>query len=57
MVEIMRELAEMCGWNFQATTFPELFYNVVLAICATAILAGIIRMLAFVAFGGGRIVK
>ena len=57
MAKIMYDLAELCGFNFEATTFPELFYFMFLAICGTAIIAGVIRMLAFIAFGGGKLLK
>lgn len=49
MSQVMRELAEFCGFYFEATTFPQLFFYMFTAICGTAILAGIIKLLFYIA--------
>ena len=54
---VMQDLAEMCGFDFVATTFPELFYFVFLATCGTAILASIIKVLWYVTFNTRRLAK
>lgn len=50
MQSIMLELAEFCGFNFTATTFPELFLFFVLAVCGTAIIASIIKVMLWITF-------
>lgn len=50
MQSMMFELADFCGFNFEATTFPQLFMFLVLAMCATSIIAGIIKMMMWIAF-------
>lgn len=54
---VMQDLAEMCGFDFVATTFPELFYFIFLATCGTAILASIIKVLWYVTFNTRRLAK
>ena len=55
MQSVMYQLMEMCGFNFQATTFLELFQFIFLAFCGTAILASIIKVLFFVTFNSHKI--
>lgn len=55
MQAVMYSLMEMCGFNFQSTTFPELFQFMFLALCGTAILASIIKVLFFVTFNSHKI--
>lgn len=49
MQSIMLELAEFFGFNFQATTFPELFQYMFLGLCGTAIVASIVKLFFFLA--------
>lgn len=49
MQSVMMELAEFFGFNFQATTFPELFQYMFLGLCAVAIVASIIKLFFFLA--------
>jgi len=51
----MMQLAELCGFNFTATTFPELIMFYVLAICGTAILASIIKIMWWATFNAHKI--
>lgn len=57
MVEVMYDLADLFGFNFEAATFPELFRFLFMGICATAILASVIKVLMWLSFGGRRILK
>lgn len=57
MQEIMKELAEFCGFYFEAQTFPQLFFFMFLAICATCILAGMIRVFFYFTFRGKEIFR
>ena len=57
MRDIMQSLAEMCGFYFEATTFPELIVLFVLAICGTAILASIIKVMFWIAFNTHRLAR
>ncbi len=57
MESVMYDLANTLGFNFEATTFPELIYFVVLAICGTSVLAGIIKILFFITFNTRRLSK
>lgn len=57
MRDIMHSLAEMCGFYFEATTFPELIVLFVLAICGTAILASMIKVMFWVAFNTHRLAR
>lgn len=50
MQSVMLELAEMMGFNFTATTFPELFFFVFLALCGVCILASLIKVLIWIPF-------
>lgn len=53
----MQDLARLCGFDFTATTFPELFQWIFLAMCGTAVLASIIKVLFYVTFHSRRITK
>lgn len=55
MRDIMQSLAEMCGFYFEATTFPELIVFFALAICGTAILASVIKVMFWVAFNAHKL--
>lgn len=55
MQGVMIELAEMLGFNFIATTFPELFLNMFLAICGTCILASIIKVCIWIPFNSKKL--
>lgn len=55
MREGMMQLAELCGFNFTATTFPELIMFYVLAICGSAILASIIKIMWWATFNAHKI--
>ncbi len=57
MQSVMHDLADLCGFNFEATTFPELFLFMFLALCGTAILASIIKVLFYITFHSKRMVK
>ena len=57
MQEAMINLADMCGFNFQASTFPELIRFFVLAVCGTAILANIIKVMLCLAFDSHKIAR
>ena len=57
MVEVIYDLADLCGFNFQATTFPELFFFMFLAMCGTAILASVIKVLMWLSFGGRKVLR
>ena len=57
MQHVMNELAELCGFNFQATTFPELFFFMFLALCGSAILASIIKVLFWLTFNTHKLGK
>lgn len=50
MQSVMNQLANLCGFNFQATTFPELFIFMFLALCGTSLLASIIKVLFWLTF-------
>lgn len=57
MQEIMFELAELCGFSGTPTTFPELFAWMFRALCGTAILASVIKVMLYASFHAGRIFK
>lgn len=57
MREGMMELARMMGFDFTATTFPELIMFFSLAICGTAILASIIKVMFWVTFNTRKIAR
>lgn len=57
MQAVMYELMQMCGFDFQATTFPELFQFVFLAFCGTAILASIIKLMVYLALNTRKIAR
>lgn len=57
MAQIMYELADMMGFNFQATTFPELFYFVFMGTCSVAIMAGIIKAILYAVFSSRGIAR
>lgn len=57
MRSAMMELAELCGYNFEASTFPELILFYVLAMCGTAILASIVKVLFWLAFNTHKIAR
>lgn len=53
----MTELAEMLGFDFVATTFPELIMFFVLAMCGTAILASIIKVMFWITFNTRKLAR
>lgn len=55
MQDIMYELMEFCGFNFTATTFPELFKFMFLALCSTCILACIIKIFMWITFNARKL--
>ena len=57
MQSVMQQLAEMCGFYFEAATFPELFLFMFLALCGTAIIASIIKVLMFVSFNSHKLAR
>lgn len=48
MQDLMRELAQYMGFYFEATTFPELFFFMFLALCGTAIVSSIISVMFYI---------
>lgn len=50
MSQVMYDLANMCGFYFESTTFSQLFFFMFLALCGTAILASIIKALMYITF-------
>lgn len=48
MQSVMYELMEMCGFTFEAQTFPELILKLAIALCGTAILASIIKVILWI---------
>lgn len=57
MREGMRQLAELCGFDFVATTFPELIMFFVLAMCGTALLASVIKVMFWIAFNTNKLAR
>lgn len=57
MREGMMELARMMGFDFTATTFPELIMFFTLAICGSAILASIIKVMFWVTFNTRKLAR
>ena len=53
----MIDLAQMMGFDFVATTFPELIMFYVLAICGTAILASIIKIMFWLTFNTKKLAR
>ncbi|MBQ9140514.1 MAG: hypothetical protein IJX63_01810 [Lachnospiraceae bacterium] len=45
MIDVMYKLANLCGFDYMPETFPELFTWVFLALCGTAILCSIIKVM------------
>lgn len=57
MRDMMYDLADLCGFNFQAKTFTELFLFMFLALCGTAIIASVIKLLVWLALNTKRIAR
>lgn len=57
MAQIMIELAQNMGFDFQATTFPELFYFMFMAIAGCCFLAAIMRVLMYICFNANRMLR
>lgn len=55
MQDIMYEVMEMCGFNFEPTTFGELFRYGFLAILGTCLIACMIKILLWVTFNAKRL--
>lgn len=57
MQEIMRDLADFCGFYFEATTFSQLFFFMFIGICGTCILASMLKVMFYFAFRGKEIFR
>ena len=57
MQEIMRDLADFCGFYFEATTFSQLFFFMFIGICGTCILAAMLKVMFYFAFRGKEIFR
>lgn len=57
MQQIMEELAQLCGFYFEATTFSQLFFFLFMGMAGTAILCSIIKGIMYMAFHTRRIVQ
>lgn len=55
MQGVMIELMQLCGFDFQAATFPELFQFLFLAMSGTAILCSIIKVMFYITFNSRKI--
>ena len=55
MQSIMYQVMEMCGFNFECTTFPQMFKFMFLAILSTCILACMIKILLWVTFNARKL--
>lgn len=57
MQQIMEELAQLCGFYFEATTFSQLFFYLFMGFAGTAILCSIIRAIMYMSFHTRRLVQ
>lgn len=55
MQSIMYELADYMGFNFQATTFPELFSYMFLGLCGVCIIASLLKALIWIPFNSKKV--
>jgi len=53
---LMIELAEYFGFNFQAQTFPELFLNLFLGFCGVCIIASVLKVLIWIPFNSKKMI-
>lgn len=57
MREGIMDLARICGFDFTATTFPELIMFFVLAMIGTSLLASIIKVMFWVTFNTRKLAR
>ena len=57
MIDVMYELAHLCGFDYQPETFPEMFTWMFLALCGTAILSSIIKLMFYVSVNSKGVAK
>lgn len=57
MYEVVTQIVELFGLNYQPTTFSDLIFWFVLVMCSVCIVCGMIKMMFYLACNSGRLAK
>ena len=57
MYEVVAQIVELFGLNYQPATFSDLIFWFVLVMCSVCIVCGMIKMMFYLACNSGRLVK
>lgn len=57
MQNIMIDFMNLCGFNFEATTFPQLFQFMFVAICGTCLIACVIKIMLWITFSANKLFR